>query len=89
MQELEAKAALRQMRDHGEAGRLLRALEDWLHRKPGTVTVDVEDLLEPYGSIAASELPDLPASLGRAIERIEDDELLDTTAAPEREERTA
>ena len=70
------------MRNHGDAGRLLRALEDWLHRKPGTVEVDVDDLLEPYAGVAAGALPDLPASLGKAIERTAEDDYLS-------EERTA
>jgi len=36
------------IREHEEAGRLLRALEDWLHRPPGSVRVNIDDLLEPY-----------------------------------------
>lgn len=41
----EGIAALRQ---HPEAGVLLRTLEDWLHRPPGGVPVDVAALLAPY-----------------------------------------
>ena len=36
------------IREHAEAGRLLRALEDWLHRPPGTVQVNIDELLKPY-----------------------------------------
>lgn len=36
------------IREHEEAGKLLRALEDWLHRRPGTVQVNVDELLAPY-----------------------------------------
>jgi hypothetical protein len=37
-----------QLKEHDEAGPLLRGLEDWLHRPPGTTTVDIPALLEPY-----------------------------------------
>ena len=37
-----------QLKAHGEAGPLVRGLEDWLHRPPGTATVDIPTLLEPY-----------------------------------------
>jgi hypothetical protein len=36
------------LREHPEAGVLLRALEDWLHRPPGVAHVDIQALLEPY-----------------------------------------
>jgi hypothetical protein len=37
-----------QLRQHSEAGVLLRALEDWLHRPPGRGEVRVEEFLAPY-----------------------------------------
>ena len=37
-----------QLKKHDEAGPLLRGIEDWLHRPPGTATVDIAALLEPY-----------------------------------------
>ena len=37
-----------QLKKHDKAGPLLRGLEDWLHRPPGTATVDIAALLEPY-----------------------------------------
>ncbi len=37
-----------QLKAHDEAGPLLRGLEDWLHRPPGTATVDIPALLAPY-----------------------------------------
>ena len=40
-----------QLKAHDEAGPLLRGLEDWLHRPPGTATVDIPALLEPYLSL--------------------------------------
>ena len=50
------------LRDHDEAGPLLRRLEDWLHRPAGTAgPVDVAALLEPYQTIAADDL-DGPAA---------------------------
>lgn len=36
------------LRLHPEAGALLRTLEDWLHRPPGSVEVAVEPVLAPY-----------------------------------------
>ena len=38
----------RQLRQHEDAGALVRGLEDWLHRPPGTAAVDIAALLEPY-----------------------------------------
>lgn len=40
------------LRAHPEAGELLRALENWLHRPPGAALVDVRALLAPYGERA-------------------------------------
>jgi len=37
-----------QLKAHAVAGPLLHGLEDWLHRPPGTATVDIPALLEPY-----------------------------------------
>jgi hypothetical protein len=52
------------LRNHDEAGPLLRRLEDWLHRPAGTaLPVDVTALLKPYQAIAADELEEAaPAS---------------------------
>jgi hypothetical protein len=50
---LDMVQAIGKLRDHPEAGELLRALESWLHRPKGTVTVDVRTILAPYRSIAA------------------------------------
>jgi hypothetical protein len=43
------------LRLHPEAGTLLRALEDWLHRPPGSVEVAVEPVLAPYRNLPAGE----------------------------------
>jgi hypothetical protein len=41
--------AIAALRRHDKAGELLRALEEWLHRRPGTATAtDVNALLAPY-----------------------------------------
>jgi hypothetical protein len=48
LQETGMVEALQQLRTHPEGGALLRQLEDWLHRPPGSVEVDVEKLLAPY-----------------------------------------
>lgn len=37
-----------QLKAHVEAGPLLRGIEDWLHRPPGTTTVEIAALLAPY-----------------------------------------
>lgn len=44
-----------QLRQHAEAGVLLRALEDWLHRPPGRGDVRVEEILAPYARVTDSE----------------------------------
>jgi hypothetical protein len=43
------------LRQHAEAGALLRALEDWLHRPPGSAKVEVESVLAPYRNLPAEE----------------------------------
>jgi len=48
LDDLDASAALQRLRAHPEAGALLRQLDAWLHVRPGTVLVDVEELLAPY-----------------------------------------
>jgi hypothetical protein len=56
------------LREHDEAGPLLRQLEDWLHRPPGEsrARVDVAALLAPYQSIPAAEPDELPIDPGAA-----------------------
>lgn len=51
---LEMADAIRKLREHAEAGELLRALEGWLHRPPGSTSVDVGKVLEPYRSLPAT-----------------------------------
>ncbi len=43
--------ALAQLRQHAEGGALLRDLEGWLHRPPGSVAVDVNVVLAPYRNL--------------------------------------
>jgi hypothetical protein len=43
------------LRQHSEAGALLRALEDWLHRPPGSVKVVLEPVLAPYRDLPSEE----------------------------------
>ena len=43
---------IHRLREHSEAGVLLRALEDWLHRPPGRGEVRVEEFLAPYKQLA-------------------------------------
>jgi hypothetical protein len=45
---LPANEALEKLREHPEAGRLLRSLDAWLHEPPGRREVDVSALLAPY-----------------------------------------
>jgi hypothetical protein len=49
---LDMSEAIRKLREHAEAGALLRALESWLHRPPGTVPVDVGAMLAPYRQLS-------------------------------------
>ncbi|MGB8167399.1 MAG: hypothetical protein WCF18_07900 [Chthoniobacteraceae bacterium] len=44
-------AARSRLRDHPEAGVLLRALEQWLYQKPGTTAMDLEAEFSPYGTL--------------------------------------
>lgn len=44
------------LRQHREAGDLLRALEDWLHRPAGAAQVNVESVLAPYRHLPAGEV---------------------------------
>jgi hypothetical protein len=54
------------LREHDEAGPLLRRLADWLHRPPGEAAepTDVAALLEPYRSITAEELQEIGTAVG-------------------------
>lgn len=58
LSETNASELIAHLRQHPEAGALLRALEDWLHRPPGRATVRVEEFLAPYRN-----LPEPVASL--------------------------
>jgi hypothetical protein len=49
-------AALAELRQHPEAGPLLRQLESWLHRPGGGAAVDVAALLAPYQNAPAADL---------------------------------
>ena len=49
LHQLDAPTAMQRLREHPEAGVLLRQLDTWLHAPPGRGTVDVEALLAPYG----------------------------------------
>ena len=51
---VKAADAMPKLRNHGEAGALLRQLEDWLHRPKPTQDVDLGALLAPYRSVAAA-----------------------------------
>ncbi len=54
------------LRQHDEAGPLLRRLEDWLHRPAGTAgPVDVTALLKPYQAIAADEIEEAALASAR------------------------
>jgi hypothetical protein len=48
LESVSATEAITRLREHAEAGVLLRALEDWLHRRPGTAKVDLDAVLAPY-----------------------------------------
>ena len=48
---------IRHLRQHPEAGALLRALEDWLHRPPGRAAVRIEEFLAPYRNLPEPAAP--------------------------------
>lgn len=52
---------IQQLRHHPEAGVLLRALEDWLHRPPGHGTVRIEEVLAPYRNLSEPAAAPSPA----------------------------
>ena len=51
LEKLTAGDALHKMRENSETGPFLLEVEKWLHRKPGTVTADVDKVLEPFQKI--------------------------------------
>jgi len=53
LEEVGMAEAILKLRADAEAGALLRELENWLHRPPGSVKVDVEKVLEPYRQLQA------------------------------------
>ena len=56
--------ALAQLQLHAQAGKLLRALEHWLHHRAGATADEVRALLEPYRQLRAP-VPDSAAKSGR------------------------
>ncbi len=71
------------LRNHVEAGPLLRQLEDWLHRPAGTAgPVDVVALLKPYQTISADDLE--PTSAGAAVTAASEHAAATPSAARER-----
>ena len=52
---------IHQLRQHPEAGVLLRALENWLHRPPGRGTVAVDEFLAPYRNLPGEAVSAIPA----------------------------
>ncbi len=51
-----AVASLARLKEHEEAGPLLRQLEDWLHRPQPAADVDLNELLAPYRDLPADAL---------------------------------
>ena len=54
--EIGAAQALTQLKQHDEAGPLLRQMEEWLHRPDPPQDVDIGALLEPYKNVPADAL---------------------------------
>ena len=53
LSEVDPVEAMRQLRQHPEAGQLLRQLDNWLHRPAGHAeSVNVHRMLEPYRQIS-------------------------------------
>ncbi|MEI6129384.1 MAG: hypothetical protein WCR59_04905, partial [Planctomycetota bacterium] len=55
-----AAEAIQVMREHKEAGALLRQLEQWLHAPASSSSTDVEALLRPYAALPAPNEPGGP-----------------------------
>jgi hypothetical protein len=53
--DLEPAAAITRLRDHEEAGVLLRQLEAWLHKPGGTGEVDIAAILQPYHDLPVEQ----------------------------------
>jgi len=56
MEELDAAEAIVRLREHEDAGALLKQLERWLHCPDTSSDVDVASLLEPYRNLPADAL---------------------------------
>jgi hypothetical protein len=63
--ELSPGDAMVALRKNPEAGILLRALEDWLHRPPGVAHVDIHALLQPYLNPGEQHIAGNPAPLAQ------------------------
>ena len=48
--------ALKQMKQHAEAGALLAHLQRWLHQPPGREAIDVAEIVAPYRSTSARDV---------------------------------
>jgi len=57
LEKMKAAEAIAVLREHEEAGGLLRQLELWLHRPDHDESINVADLLRPYQDIPADALP--------------------------------
>ncbi len=55
LHDLTMAEAVARLKAHPQAGALLRALEDWLHRPPGSASVDVAAVLAPYKDVPAEQ----------------------------------
>lgn len=62
--DLRPELAIQTLRQHPEAGDLLRAMEDWLHRPGPRPPVDVGRLLLPYRAIPADALDEVVDLVG-------------------------
>jgi hypothetical protein len=49
--------SVQKLREHPEGGALLREMENWLHRPPGSTKVDVNALLAPYREVVSATEP--------------------------------
>ncbi len=55
LDELDPREAVAALRDHPQAGELLRAVEAWLHKPQGAGEVNLAALLAPYRDLPADE----------------------------------
>ncbi len=69
LQETEPALSMVLLREHAEAGPLLKSLEAWLHMPVAAVDVDLQSLLAPYRNLPADAIPEIEVTRAAASTR--------------------